>query len=526
MKIGVLHSLIALRCDEVRNSEQLQRKSPSNSCIITLQAILFYLQEIRHMWVERIFGGNVALAVHTDAKTVEALESLVPGVSNKDLKFLGEGMVKNQTLFPSIEDPETRNAIWQRLQLINAPILTLRTFFQDIRFLGVARKVMQTLLRPSEPWESKNKVTIDEELGGHYRMPGSASLGERKRRIQQGLHELWRFSFQYGLDVTGVPRRQRRKPGRLRGPIPPLDESASVGRQALCRHFFWLADQQGFIVPTIAGFEPRAASLPTPQAHGDMENTNQDEPVHGRCGIPFDDTVDADRLALAKDRVWEPWGARLVTAEFVRRSQFRAFFGYLRGANVNEQTERFANTSAATNEAEIADREMVDHTADDGRRSPGLSPILHIASPSDWSALFSDMGLVSMIPSNLEVDLIIPRHERKRISLPNDAALIDSFLDGLHQRRFSFYGSNNRPVLKEDVHRWHGTNPLDILQARLTEESVQEYTTSEENRLKRRRKGVAETLDEIAAWVEQQRVRMSTDTTRFSWNIQEEEEEL
>jgi hypothetical protein len=193
---------------------------------------------------------------------------------------------------------------------------------------------------------------------------------------------------------------------------------------------------------------------------------------------------------------------------------------------VNEQTERFANTSAATNEAEIADREMVDHTADDGRRSPGLSPILHIASPSDWSALFSDMGLVSMIPSNLEVDLIIPRHERKRISLPNDAALIDSFLNGLQQRRFSFYGSNNRPVLKEDVHRWHGTNPLDILQARLTEESVQEYTTSEENRLKRRRKGVAETLDEIAAWVEQQRVRMSTDTTRFAWNIQEEEEEL
>jgi hypothetical protein len=42
---------------------------------------------------------------------------------------------------------------------MRAPILTLRTFFQDIRFLGVARKVMQTLLRPSEPWQSKNKVT-------------------------------------------------------------------------------------------------------------------------------------------------------------------------------------------------------------------------------------------------------------------------------------------------------------------------------------------------------------------------------
>jgi hypothetical protein len=61
-----------------------------------------------------------------------------------------------------------------------APILTLRTFFQDICFLGVARKVMQTLLWLLEPWELKNKVTIDEELGGHYWMPGSVLLGERK----------------------------------------------------------------------------------------------------------------------------------------------------------------------------------------------------------------------------------------------------------------------------------------------------------------------------------------------------------
>ncbi|GIJ92782.1 hypothetical protein Asppvi_003774, partial [Aspergillus pseudoviridinutans] len=305
--------------------------------------------------------------------------------------------------------------------------------------------------------------------------------------------------------------------------------SASVDRQALGRHFFWLADQQGFTVPTVTGLEARAAPLPALHARGDTENTNQDEPVHGRCGIPFVDTVDEDRLALAQDRLGEPWDGRLITAEFVRRSQFHAFFGYLRGANVNNQTGRFANTSAATNEAEIADQEMIDHGAGDGSRSPGPSPSLHIASPPDWSTLFSDIGLVSldMVPSNLEVNVIIPRHEPKRISLPNDAALINPFLDGLKLRRFSFYASNNRPISKdEDFHMWHRRNPLEILQARLTEESVQEYTTSEENRLKRRRKGVSETLDEVAAWVEQQRVRMSTDATPFFWNIQDEEEEL
>ncbi|KAH1969395.1 hypothetical protein KXV92_008092, partial [Aspergillus fumigatus] len=57
-------------------------------------------------------------------------------------------------------------------------------------------------------------------------------------------------------------------------------------------------------------------------------------------------------------------------------------------------------------------------------------------------------------------------------------------------------------------------------------ESVREYTTSEVNRLKRRRNDVAETLDEVATWVEQQRVRLSTGATPFTWKIQEEEGEL
>jgi hypothetical protein len=150
---------------------------------------------------------------------------------------------------------------------------------------------------------------------------------------------------------------------------------------------------------------------------------------------------------------------------------------------------------------------MVDQAAGDGSRSPGLSLMLNIASPLDWSTMFLDIGLASldMVLSNLEVNVVIPRHKLKRVSLPNDAAIIDSFLGGLKLRRFDFYASNNCPISKdEDFHMWHRRNPLEILQARLTEESVQEYTTLEENRLKRRRKGVSEMLDEVAAWVEQQ----------------------
>jgi hypothetical protein len=40
------------------------------------------------MWIEHIFSGNVTLAAHTNAKTVEALESQVPKVLDEDLGFL------------------------------------------------------------------------------------------------------------------------------------------------------------------------------------------------------------------------------------------------------------------------------------------------------------------------------------------------------------------------------------------------------------------------------------------------------
>ncbi|KAH1968439.1 hypothetical protein KXV92_008695, partial [Aspergillus fumigatus] len=233
--------------------------------------------------------------------------------------------------------------------------------------------------------------------------------------------------------------------------------------------------------PTIAGLEPHAISLPTPQAREGVEIANQDEPVHGRCGIPYADTVDADRLALADDRLQEPWGGQGVTAGFLRRSQFHAFFGYLVQANWNNQTTPFTNNSAPTNAAEVVDEEMIDQAMDDGTLSPRLSPGLHTGSPPDWSTFLSDIGLASldMVSSNLEVNVIIPRHEPKRISLPNDAASINSFLDGLKQRRFSFYVDNNRPIFEDDVYMWHRRNPLEILHARLTEESVREYTTSE-----------------------------------------------
>ena len=126
------------------------------------------------------------LAAAADAASVQIVQSRAPKVSNRDLHFL-EKRMNDGTLFPSIQDSTKRDALWNRLQTIDVPIPTLQTFFSDLRYLAVARKVMQMLLQINNP---KTKMSIDERLGDQHRMIGRLPLGEGKRVVRQGLREL------------------------------------------------------------------------------------------------------------------------------------------------------------------------------------------------------------------------------------------------------------------------------------------------------------------------------------------------
>ncbi|KAF9890701.1 hypothetical protein FE257_005567 [Aspergillus nanangensis] len=63
MYLGVLHTMLALHCDE---------------------AILFYLERIRSIWINQILGGEDTLASTVNAYTVRVMESRVPKVSEQD----------------------------------------------------------------------------------------------------------------------------------------------------------------------------------------------------------------------------------------------------------------------------------------------------------------------------------------------------------------------------------------------------------------------------------------------------------
>ncbi|KAH8434449.1 uncharacterized protein LDX57_012096 [Aspergillus melleus] len=509
MYLGVLHTMVSLHCDE---------------------PILFYLERIRSMWGDQILGGDATLAGAADAHTVRAIPSRVPQISQQDKAFLEKQMMTDRTLFPSISLHETREAIWARLQSIDTPIPSLRTFFQDLLYLGVARKAMQTLLCLREPG-STGKVTIDEALAGQRPAGTSQSLEALTQQTRQGLQELWRFCFQYGLEIAGTARRLRqpRKPERLPDSLHTGNEPTWISRTTVLRHFFWLAEQEGFTVPSRPDLVPQAVSLPTPQSRDAVPNLNPgcDEPVARRRGVPYVDTVDADRFALEKDRLWERWDSPHITAEFVRRSQFQAFFGYLHGNVAHSQAaESPWGDALASDGAGTPDHTMPDQgTSGDPSVSPSIADMLpDIRSPSSWSNAFQVSGLFGLesfqMPGwNLRVDVEIPGRQTKTFLLQepagsNDSFLqggispIESFLNGLGPE-FVFYVPENRTILREQVHTWHQQRPDQTLTARLDQQILQEATATKGNSFKRHiRELTASELEsklaEVAAWVDRQ----------------------
>ncbi|PYH63996.1 uncharacterized protein BO88DRAFT_475283 [Aspergillus vadensis CBS 113365] len=272
----------------------------------------------------------------------------------------------------------------------------------------------------------------------------------------------------------------------------------------IARLRFWLADQHGFRIPAIAEFMPGRATLPTPQTPEGLGSNEQDKAVNQRCGIPYADTVDADCFALEGGRLWQPWESPQVTAVFFRQSQFQTFFRYLWDRSGINQATNAEDESAASEEAAAVDPEIPDCDIEHPMPSPSLSQLPERSNSIDWFMEMWDCGLGGMaMPAG---DLVVV------------------LFHGLKMRKFSLHSTDHRNVTEEEnLHVWHLRNPGQNVLASLTEENVQDYPTSDLNRLKRRRKGLSEAVSDIAAWVDEQIFRLSTHVLTCSSTAQEEE---
>lgn len=289
------------------------------------------MEHIRRTFL-RLVDDDEDLLSHIDAASVKIMKSKVPAISSQDLSDL-RTRKENKTLFPFLEDYQ-RNMIWENLKNIDFPIPTLETFFQDILYLDVGQCAMRQLcLAPPE-----GKITIDKVLRSQCRgfTYGLISRSYWEQAVQnEQLQDLWRFSFQYAFELTPKRDHHRRVPRTNRDKeraftISVNEEINGVSSLLILHHLLMLARYYDFDVPlSEADLLGEASELPSPYPCDFPPNDNEEVETERRSGKPFTDSVHADRFALSRESLRQSWDCRRVSAGFVRRSVFRAFFSYL-----------------------------------------------------------------------------------------------------------------------------------------------------------------------------------------------------
>ncbi|KAI3181859.1 hypothetical protein DTO027I6_10224 [Penicillium roqueforti] len=306
MRIGLLHKLTAMHCDE------------PVACYWELVFTTF----------SRLVGGRDELLLLIDGVTVELLQSRVPKLSSKDLNSLQVELEEGR-LFPNFSE-EARQDIWARLKEIDYPIPTLKTFFKDRLYLEVAQSVMKRLFVQPR----REKITIDQGVYGKYDTPVPVSMALRQEWLGSDLLEFWRFSFQYGFEMTD---HQRLKWPTDADPEDMLDRRSSGSsfppKQEIWRHFFTLVRARGFQAPVTDDTSFATGELPSSRVCEYPEDSAEEIEVAKRCGKPYSNTVEADRFALSAESLRQSQASVRVTAGFLRQSVFKAFFGYLWNTN-------------------------------------------------------------------------------------------------------------------------------------------------------------------------------------------------
>ncbi|KZN90129.1 hypothetical protein EN45_002400 [Penicillium chrysogenum] len=232
-------------------------------------------------------------------------------------------------LFPNFSE-EARQDIWARLKEIDYPIPTLKTFFKDRLYLEVAQSVMKRLFVQPRG----DKITIDLGVYGKYDTPVPVSMALRQEWLGSDLLEFWRFSFQYGFEMTD---HQRLKWPTDADPEDMLDRRSSgssfLPKQEIWGHFFTLVRARGFQAPVTDDTSFATGELPSPRVCEFPEDLAEEIEVAKRCGKPYSNTVEADRFALSAETLRQSQASVRVTAGFLRQSVFKAFFGYLWNSN-------------------------------------------------------------------------------------------------------------------------------------------------------------------------------------------------
>jgi hypothetical protein len=398
-------------------------------------------------------GGRADLLSQIDAVTVRLLQSRAPGVSERDLSFLRR---KQNSLFKYINCQRERDAIWHRVERIQLPIPTLKTFFQDILFLDVGQSVMRQLCR--SPLTGAR--SIDEALEEQYMEDSGGSASDLPSmpgsRFRSGLWDLWRFSLQFAFEMTTQKDHHRRVPRK----VEDIERAQEFGLHeihltemapSLRLHFFGLARSYGIHPPvTVDDLETVTLEIPLPVPSDFPPEQDKDIDLERRCGKPFTDSIEADRYALSFESLSRPTTRTRVSAVSVRQSVFCAFFGYLLPQETASQDGSppgqgyDAGVTAGSGSFDPApDPYEIEHPSPvrpPRRILADFDPLQPSSNPNLVDPFSHSEQPHSVQITHFRFEIAIFRTERV-ILLPNNRDALNAFFEQLNEYEFHFYFS-------------------------------------------------------------------------------------
>ena len=433
------------------------------------QPLLCYLNHIKNTFFG-LMGNRLDLLAQLDGVTIQLLKSRAPKVSARDLNFLKERMSKEE-LFPDVEDAQDRSEIWDRLQEIQYPIPTLETFFKDRLTLEVGRSVLQQLYIP----DPHRKITIDEGLGEQYYTSVPVMTSNRQHWIRGDLYDFWRFSFQYGFEMTDHNRRvPRTKPGTQRA-ATPAEGLNMPERWNLWQHLFRLAREKGFSTPFVDGLQAEPVELPRLTPCDYPASADEDLPVERRYGKPYTDSVEADQFALSREVLELPWSSPRVTAGFARRSVFLAYFRYLKDVPDSQFVPPVETDDTLPQESSPWNPnfdDMIQNTIIPPEENEAT--VFPVFSTPQFDPTLVTAATEIQPPSCFNMKFIIPGEPDKVVQLPNIQSALNKFFEGFSRNHFYIYSPNNptRGINGRDCYSLYLGNQFLLLHAEYIGEDV------------------------------------------------------
>ncbi|KAJ5730169.1 uncharacterized protein N7483_004677 [Penicillium malachiteum] len=177
MQIGSLPEVLALNCDEVRMTRGF------------VMEICHALTELYRYW-SLLVGDDPAKMLRIDVHML-----LTPSVSSTDRAHI-KGLVRSGAVFANFSTAE-RASIWKEMKRLSVIILSLTSFFKDVRFLKSCANGVKMLVTPSE-----DSTTIRKALQAAFLYNDAENTTYSVDAAELSYRQLWLYAIHYYAELS------------------------------------------------------------------------------------------------------------------------------------------------------------------------------------------------------------------------------------------------------------------------------------------------------------------------------------